>query len=421
MPRNKIIIFIVVFLVVGASIYGVYSFFSGPKTPADNTKDGTGGYQEFTPFGTGGTTTGTNTNTGVDNGEQTVDGRGESGFITQSSKLRKITTFSIAGASFLEDTRAIPQVEGVKPDPKKPLFETVPALKYVERATGHIYERYLDTDVEGKISNSTIPNIYESLFDGKGKTLVYRYLGEGGVIQSFMATLGAAKGEFLTPGMIDVSLSPDKTKMFYLTETSSGVLGTIQTFGDTKKNQLFSSPFSEWLSQWATSATIFLTTKASGQADGYVYSLSTAKGALKKVFGPIVGLTTLANQSGTTILYSASLGGSPSLGLLDVAKHTTRSLALSGLPEKCAWSKDNITLYCAIPNTIPSSIYPDVWYKGIISFTDRFMKINTQTLEKTPLDGGEFDATHVFLDNTETKLFFTNKKDSTLWSLDLKN
>jgi hypothetical protein len=58
-----------------------------------------------------------------------------------------------------------------------------------------------------------------------------------------------------------------------------------------------------------------------------------------------------------------------------------------------------------------------------VSFEDRFVKINTKTNDTVTLanSGNEtpIDATQLFLSDKESGLFFINKKDGTLWSLDL--
>ncbi len=430
MPRRTLIIFIASFLGVGILIYGgffIYGKFN-PEVAGVGTTGGNTGYGQFNPFGTGGTNTNNqNTETPADTqgGEVTATGGESTGGTLINSKFTKLTDFPIAGSTFFYDTRTIPQVEGTKVDPKAPKTELVPSLRYVERITGHIDERYLDTGIVGKISNSTIPNIYESFFDSKAQTIIYRYLSSDASIASFVATLGGTQGSFLAPDAIDLSISPDKTKYFYLARTPSGVTGTIANFADGKKNQFFSSSFDEWLSQWATSGSIFLTTKASGQENGYVYSVNTTNGTMKKIFGGVMGLTTLVNPTGTHVLYSTSVGGRPTLGIFDIARNKTVDLGLSGLPEKCVWF-DASTVYCAIPDDIQTAQYPDSWYQGLTSFEDHFVKIIidasgvavTRTIDGS--SGTGVDATHLFLDDKQATLFFTNKKDSALWGLNLK-
>ena len=302
-------------------------------------------------------------------------------------------------------------------------FEQSPSIRFVERMNGHIYKMLLDTKIKEKISNSTIPSIYEALFDSTGNTVVYRYLSEDKTISSFLATLGAPNGEFLPQNIPNMSVSQDKTKFFYLMENNDGVTGYTGLFGDTKRNIVFNHPFTEWLSSWDANQNIYLTTKPSYVTTGSIFALNTTSKTIYKIFGDVIGLTTLINPQGSNILYSTSTSTGPKLGVFSIKDHKTKDLDTYGLPEKCVWSNDNINIYCAAPNTIVGNEYPDVWYQGLVSFDDFFVKINTITGEKVTLansiNGTRVDGTYLFLDKTENNLFFTNKKDSTLWSLDI--
>lgn len=498
MPKKTIIIFITVFIIVGAIVLGLYFWLNKKNDIVNNT---TPWYQSFNPFGPGDNTTidnNTNPNTG--------DGLNQppAGTETPSSKFYQITDFAVAGATFLEDTRPIvsagtegtSQPEQIKTiiradikegrkeiqvilnetlSLKPPLvidgsfgklaveaiknfqkinnltvtgkidtntapyftktinttdlpwesrYEQAPSIRFVERMNGHIYKMFLDTKIKEKISNSTIPSIYEAFFDAGAQTVIYRYLSLDKTISSFIATLGAPKGEFLPENISDLSISLNKNKFFYLTENSNGVTGTVGVFGETNRNIVFNSPFTEWLSQWDANGRVFLTTKPSYSAQGSVFLLNTTNKTISKVFGGILGLTTLVNPRGSLVLYSSSGKTGLGLGVFDIAKHSTKDLNTYGLPEKCIWSSDNINIYCAIPNVITGNQYPDSWYQGLISFDDYFVKINTVTGDKITIanstSGIPVDGTYLFLDKAEGLLFFTNKKDSALWSLDLK-
>lgn len=359
-------------------------------------------YQKFNPFGTSSKVPTTTTPN-----EVTTSTTGE--VIKENSRFHKITDFAVAGAVFFEDMR-----DGV----------AVPSLRYVERATGHIYQIYLDTKITGKISNSTIPSVYETIFNGSGTSIVYRYASsDDKSITSFLASLGGKSGSFLNPDITAVSLSPDKTKFFSIIKNKNGVIGVIKPFDETKTSQVFTSSFSEWLPQWVTNQGVYLTTKPSYLVDGSTFSLNTTNGTLTKLFGGIPGLTTLASSNGNLVLYGASLNIGPKLNVFNIKNHTSFDLDIYGLPEKCVWSNDNINAYCAIPNTIIGTQYPDYWYQGLISFEDRFIKINTQTKETTTFANSSnetpIDATNLFLSDKENSLFFINKKDGMLWSLDL--
>lgn len=415
-------------------------FYYYRNTNTNITGDATStGYDSFNPFGTDSSPTNSaNTDTVNDTDVTPFESIGATE-VSQASKFHKITDFAVAGAAYFEDTRPLAEIVTTIPGdistpptntkPVKttkaaqPKFETVPSIRYVERTTGHIYQMYLDTKVPSKISNSTVPAIYETIFDSRAATIIYRYLGDDGfTINSFMATLGATKGEFLSQNIIDMSLSPDKSKFFYLTKTTSGVVGTTRTFGETKSTQVFNSSFSEWLSQWIGNQKVYLTTKAAAGVEGSLFNLNTATGSMTKVFGGVAGLTTLANKEGSLVLYSSSTGTEPRLGIFTVGNRETLTLNISSLPEKCVWGAGNIFIYCAVPDSIPSGKYPDAWYQGRVSFNDHFVKINAETGDiytVTDSSGEPVDGTHLFLNKTENQIFFINKKDSTLWSLDI--
>lgn len=303
-------------------------------------------------------------------------------------------------------------------------YEQAPSVRFVERMNGHIYKMFLDTKTKEKISNSTIPSIYEAYFDNTGKTVIYRYLSADKTISSFIATLGALKGDFLPQNVSDLSESKDKTKFFYTVENSTGVIGNVGTFGSTQKSTVFTSPFTEWLSQWDNNGKVYLTTKPSYSVTGSMFLLDATNKTTSKILGGILGLTTLISPRGSFVLYSASTATGPQLGSFDIYKHTTKNLGIYDLPEKCIWSSNNINIYCAVPNNATGNQYPDSWYQGLISFNDYFAKINTATGEKTIIGNGNneisVDGTHLFLSDGEDTLFFINKKDSTLWSLNLK-
>ena len=143
--------------------------------------------------------------------------------------------------------------------------------------------------------------------------------------------------------------------------------------------------------------------------------------------GDIVGLTTLKKPDGTGLIYGSTVAQNISLFYKDLIKNTGAFLTENTLPEKCVWSKKNTdTLYCAVPRVIPISNYPETWYQGLVSFSDNLLKINTKTgaidmlIDPTVEAGQAIDGIKLSLDDKENYLIFINKKDSSLWSLELK-
>ena len=450
MSKKTILIIIGIFAIIAFG--GGYVYYS-TRVVNQNTSDDTSLTDKiFSPFGIG-KSGDTGTKSIVDDAnnlsKSMVDG------IFLASKFKQITDFPVSGATFFIDQRPIQQkTEGVNTDtpatvieiPTKPLTKTkngkvlkiatpvippapttepVPSIRYMKRSDGHIYQMYMDTKAVGQISNSTIPEVYDGIFASNPNNVVYRLLADDNqTIKTAFGALGGRASGFLPDNTTDISIAPNGNNIFYLSPYSDGVVGTISSFSDTKKNQIFNSSFTEWLTQWPNNQTIFLTTKASSDADGYLYSLSTVNNKFVKILSRIKGLTTLVSPSGDLVLYSSTTDSGPKLGIYSISKSSYTPINLYGLPEKCVWSLDSTKIYCAIPDGFDSSDYPDAWYQGRVSFNDTFMRINSETGSYSSLANSTYetgvDAIKMFTDDKEQTIFFVNKKDGYLWSLDIR-
>lgn len=394
--------FIITFIII-LILVAVLLFFFNKKS--NNKTTNIAGSQQFNSLDTNNsnpqTQNKTNHTQNTNNEIKWVNGE-----LQKVSRFHQWTTNPIAGATIFENKSSSPK------------------LDYADKTNGHIYQIDLKTKKSIQISNGTILGIHRVLFDSTGNNFIYRYFSEdNNSIASFVSSVNKNSGDFLPFNITSVSLSPDKNNFFYIVQNSNGINGYTKSFSNSKIKKVFSSPFTEWLSQWVAGGNVFLTTKPSYLAYGYLFSLNLANQKLTEILGNIPGLTTLANSNGTYVLYGEATGIGPRLKLLNTQTHKTKNLNLYGFPEKCVWNHNNIYIYCAIPNTIAGTSYPDIWYQGLNSFDDYFVKIDTQTGEYSTLANSKnetpIDATHLFLDKKENSLFFTNKKDSTLWSLDL--
>jgi hypothetical protein len=354
--------------------------------------------------------------------------------VFSKERLKDVPIVTPATAPDTTTTLVIPKAS-TKPTP--PLTEFMPALRYVDRATGNIYQTFADKIEERKFSGTVIPQIYEALFGNKGLSVVMRYLkGDGRTIETFVGNLpkellGAdttvpneIKGIFLPENIKDISLSPDTLSIFYLFNSGNNMVGTTMNLTTNKKVQIFTSPFTEWLSNWSNAKVITLTTKPSSGIPGYVYGMDAGGKNLGQIFGSINGLTTLTSPSGKLVLYG---NDGLSLGIYHTDTKVSDSLGVRTLPEKCVWGKLSDTLYCAVPKSIDTGSYPDTWYQGEVSFRDQIWKIDLKTGNGTMLvdpitisNGEEIDGTKLMMDDGENYLFFVNKKDSYLWEFTLK-
>lgn len=354
-------------------------------------------------------------------------------------KLRKISQSAIAGMI----SRNV--MEGAN---KKT------AVRFIERATGHVYEIITDSWTLERISNTTIPKIFDALWGVDSNSLyVRRILDDTDEIETYFATLkpvpilnasttGAQEstdspnsgivgnftieGTYLPKNIEDMVVGPDGKRIFYINEVDNVGSGIVSDLNGARGSEIWNSPLSEFAVSWPKADTITLTTKPSGLVAGFLYFLNPSTLRFQKIIGDTLGLTTLTSPLAGSVLYGGSLGGSYALSVFDVISKTSSVVSLSTLPEKCIWSKKNMsTVYCAVPSSLPQGIYPDIWYQGITSFNDEIWQLNLETrvnklLAKPAEVAGEMvDGTKLSLSPDEDYLFFINKKNSSLWSLRL--
>ncbi len=329
---------------------------------------------------------------------------------------------------------------------KKPInTETVPMVRFVDAGSGIMSDQAIRKAEEvRKITTVSVPRVAEAFFDNTKNNVVMRYVKDN-VIQTYVAKLTFAKidpnltwaekeaitkiaevtGEFLPENIDTVAMSRDKKSLFYMTRVGSGSAGLVYNFSSKTKKQVFDSPLREWLIDWGNDIKVNLTTKASGQALGYSFVLDTKTGSFSKTLGGANGLTTLMSPDGKKVLYAEATGGSLSTYVTELSTGKKTSISPSAMPEKCVWTRDSKAIYCAAPIKSVSFAYPDDWYKGKVSFSDALWMIDaTDYVGNIEYDfksknGVDVDAMNLQLRDEEDYIGFINKKDGSLWGLDL--
>jgi hypothetical protein len=245
-------------------------------------------------------------------------------------------------------------------------------VRFVERGQGNMFELNIRTGTSTRLSSTMLPKIQETIWSNKGDSVLLRYISESNSVRTYAATLGKKigtstslrdlKGSFLPSGIESIVASPDLKKIFYLERTSSGIRGTIANFDGSSRRQILSSAFGEWNVAWPEATTITLTTKAASGIPGYMYFLNTSTGSMKKVLGPIYGLTTKTSPNLNYVAYADS---SATLYVYNAKTGVSNNLVVQTFTDKCAWApKKKATIYCAVPESLLNSSYPEAWYQG---------------------------------------------------------
>jgi hypothetical protein len=404
-----ILILIVFFITIGVLLYFYFSFNSPKKNqvtlpPISDVYD---------PFGTN-----MDQNITIETPTEEIPNE----IPPAVNKLRQISQDPISGFSVTENLNT------QKTD-----------IRYILRSNGNIYEAYTDSLESKRLSITTIPKVYESLWLPNGNNLIIRYLKDKTEnIETFSVKInpatttlnefeGGVDGNHLVENITTLDINPNGNKIFYLTHNLNGSSGYISDPNGLNKKLIFESPLTEWLVSWPKEEMITFNTKASVNIPGYLYFLNSKTGNFSKVIGGINGLTSKTNKETTEVLYSDSIRNEPRLYLLNVKSGESKLLPWNTLPEKCVWSKNDAKIiYCAVPSSFPVGKYPDFWYQGLVGFSDKIWMINTDTLASTLIfdinkeTNNSIDVVNIQTDKNSDYLFFMNKTDLTFWSLNIK-
>ncbi len=416
--RLKIIFVLVILLVIAG---GIVFYYRGSNTPPEQASQTVSSANPF-PGSTG---TPTDNKTSV------------------SEQLRQV--FGLTNASGTSALANTPLTSGrltrLSLDPVggigSLIGKSTSTILFIEQNTGHI-QKVTGTDALSLtlLSNTTLPGA-EILGWGNqnGPRFLAAFFKETGLeissgkIQIIVGTStnpGTTNLTPVSPDIYGVTIAPDQQNVFYLTKNDTGATGWTSDFDFSKRRAVFNSTFTDWQVSWPEQNTLAFQTKASALAPGFLYFLNPKSGTWQKIIGGKTGLTTLTSPDAKTVLYNDS-GNSQGAKILDVKTGSSLALGLAAWPEKCVWTSDSLSIYCATPRNLPAgNYYPDAWYQGTISFNDQLWQINPKKgIVRLLLDPSKIgqslaiDGYKLLLDRPLHHLFLINKKDNSLWTLSL--
>lgn len=301
-------------------------------------------------------------------------------------------------------------------------------IRFFKQTSGNLFETDFTGKNEIRISNVTILAILEvdwtpsktyaiisSYADGEIRQLYSRYTGTSTV--SFA---------FLPSGIQEITTSRVDDMIAYTVLTNGEAILFTARPDNTNIRKILALPAPDFELSWPTANNIVLKQKSSAYAPSFLFTLNPSSKLLTRVLAQKEGLDILWSPDGSRFLSleTKNEGTQMLSSVVSLKDNNVITLPFAALPEKCAWAPaSKNTIFCAIPDSIPHGAnLPDEWWQGVISFNDGLWRINMETGEREQLlPARQLDAINLFLTKDESFLFFTNKKDSTLWSLSLKH
>lgn len=314
--------------------------------------------------------------------------------------LRQITTEAVAGATILNtDT-----------------------VRFARRGTGEIFDFSLSNSTETLVTTPSLLGVVEVTFAQAGHRAIFT--SENSTSQTSLLgdiTRGdnGASSFALTQIPTDassISFSPDSTKLLFLRSGTSGSVGYEYTIATNDEQVLFTTPLTQVQVLWGDGAQ-YLYTNPSRVTQGYLYKVSgqTVTFVHKGEFG-LVGS-----------LYQNRLVGTyfENGELVSYYLEDGIYFPFTMIPEKC--TVDPIVperYFCASPDTLGQT-YPDEWYKGTVTYTDRLYEFDNylSTLrllsDFTAESGQQIDVAQIGTNEDGSLIYFINKIDGTLWLFDI--
>lgn len=298
-------------------------------------------------------------------------------------------------------------------------------VSFIEKRSGNVYTYLVGEKKLTRTANKTVPGIMTAFWFPNGKTALVRYLSGANfsIINTYALQADGSEGFYLPQDLSDITVS--STSILMLASGPYGSTASLARTDGSSAIPLFSSPLASLRVSFAGKNQYLAFTKPTASLQGNAY-LVNASGNLTRIAGPEKGLVALSSPTGKWVLVSYVANGNMTMKLVNTLTNEAIALPIATIADKCAWAQNEATIYCGIPqNALPDRNYPDDWYKGTISFSDRIWKIQVAdryaqlVLDFAAEAKTTLDAESLSVSPSGKVLVFTNKNDESLWSYQL--
>ena len=302
-------------------------------------------------------------------------------------------------------------------------------VKYYSKNNGYVFESSFNGSEQTRLSSNILLDLLKVLWS-PNKDKVIAIFEKDGLLGKYLYDYDTGVSTSLDRNIRWLAWSPIEDKVvyqYYNPQTEDNNISLANPDGSQWTN-ILTTRMKNLIVEWPNSEQITIRTKPSGLAQSVVYTIDLATGDFQKIISETYGLTVLWSPLGDKLLFSETdnQGKNLKLKIADLAKSTVQELDFVTLPEKCVWSQDNRTVFCAVPKTISNlATLPDDYYKRLVSLADDFWVINLDIGEKNqiyiPINEEEmsYDVQQLLLSPLEDYLLFINKRDGHLYSLEL--
>lgn len=204
-------------------------------------------------------------------------------------------------------------------------------------------------------------------------------------------------------------------------ETKPSLTTEMDTTNPTKPipKAIKNLPLVDVIFKWIKSNQIIAVSKPSGLVPGSLWAIDAVSARITKLIDNILGLDVLFAPNGDNFLYSSISQSDTNPILTVVKKGVAKNIDnFSTLIDKCAWAKDSITIYCAIPTDwSDATVLPDDYYKNAFATMDNLWSINTEIGEKNLIMQSVGDINNLDTNTDDSILIFISRDNGFLYKL----
>lgn len=294
-------------------------------------------------------------------------------------------------------------------------------LRYVERASGNVFDADPRTGDITRVTNTLIPRVYEALIgtqgfvgtrtieEGKTTTLVgtISTSTEGGIAELSAVNLGI--------DVDDIVVAPQSSDLLLIARGTTGNHLIRSSWNGSNPKQLLALPGGDFRI-FPTGNVIILAERAASGIAGNAYRVGAQ---LVPILRNVPGLTIRTQAATGNILYGEDDGTRLRL-FVRLANAAAAEINLATTAEKCVWAPEGSKAYCAVPRATPAR-FIDAWYRGDIHTADTWYTVDASSEKTATLftmdDASGIDVENPIIDPSGQYLAFTNARDKSLWVL----
>jgi len=297
-------------------------------------------------------------------------------------------------------------------------------LRYLSEKKAAVYEIHTQTKKD-EVFTSFTPNLLKTLWSLNGLHLI-NIFKQNGKLNKYSYNLLTRENILLDSNFKYIVWSPEGEKIayhYFNSETEEGFISVAEPDGKNWKNltPVLSRDLNvEWPHRNKIS---FYEFSLSSLAASDLSIINPEAGEPpQKILSQKYGLKTNWSPSGNKLLFSSSesAGTNPKLFILNETLEE-KSLDIECLADKCAWSKSEENIYCALPQNLTKDIsLPQDWYSNKFLSQDILFKIELDSGKKTQItQNPDYDFSNLLVSLDENFLYFINKESGFLYETKL--